>query len=439
MKPRTKLERQLAEWSAKLPPLTKAQRKYAYGLFDKVGYYWKSGKVWCQCCGLVEYRLMPELAVSLELDDEVCPECGANLRLRHWSEAKKNYSEAKYFSTVRAYGDWMVVRTFEVMRHNQLGKPTKYEAHEIYQNWVSPEGREFILGKRYTRSPFHLLWDYDSPMDIKHHNHNASGYYEMEDLFDTSGNYYYPRATVTPLLKRNGWDARILKMRVSLPDAIRQLLKNPVAETIAKRGQWEVFRWMMKRGNYQVPYLYALNICHRHGYTIRDASMWFDYMDLLLYFNLDTHNPKYVCPENLIAEHDKLERRKSKAEARRKLVEKQKEIASAEKAYRKAKARFLGILITDGQLEIRPIPTVKDVFEEGQAMHHCVYTNDYYKRADCLLLSARLDGERVETVEVSLRTFDIVQSRGVCNKNTEYHERIVRLVKENMNLIKQAI
>ena len=41
MKPRTKLERQLVEWSAKMPPLTKAQRKYAYGLFDKVGYYWK--------------------------------------------------------------------------------------------------------------------------------------------------------------------------------------------------------------------------------------------------------------------------------------------------------------------------------------------------------------------------------------------------------------
>ena len=429
----------MAEWSVKLSPLTKAQLKYAYGLFDKVGYYWKSGKVWCQCCGHMEYRLLPELAVSMELDDELCPECGANLRLRHWKEGKKNNSESKYVSTVRTYRDWMVVRTFEVMRHNQPGKPTQYEAHEIYQNWVSPEGRELITGKRYTRSPFHLLWDYYSPMDIKHHNANASGYYAMEDMFNTSGNYFYPRATITPLLKRNGWDPCILKMGISVPDAIRQLLKNPVAETIAKRGQWEVFRWMMKRGDYQMPYLYALNICHRHGYIIRDASMWLDYMDLLSYFNLDTHNSKYVCPENLIAEHDKLVRRKSKAEARRKLVEKQKEIASAEKAYRKAKARFLGILITDGQLEIRPIPTVKDVFEEGQAMHHCVYTNAYYKRADCLLLSARLDGERVETVEVSLRTFDIVQSRGVCNKNTEYHERIVRLVKENMNLIRQAI
>ena len=214
---------------------------------------------------------------------------------------------------------------------------------------------------------------------------------------------------------------------------------NAVAETIAKQGQWEVFKWMIKRGNYQVPYMYALNICHRHGYIIQDASMWFDYIDLLTYFHLDTHNPKYVCPDDLMAEHDRLMRRKNKSEARRKFEEQQKKIAASEKAYHKAKARFLSICITDGSMEIRPIPTVKDVFEEGKAMHHCVYTNGYYKRKDCLLLSARLNGERVETVEVSLRTFDVVQSRGVCNNNTEYHEQIVQLVRNNMNLIRQAI
>ena len=439
MKPKTKTEKQLVEWATRLRPLTEAQRKYAYGLFDKIGYYWKSGKVWCQCCGHVEYRLLPELAVSMELDGDICPACGADLRLRYWREGQKSYSEGNLVSIVRTCGDWMVVRTFEAMRHNRLWKPTQYEVNEIYQNWISPEGEEYILGRPYTRSAFHLHWDYDAPMDIKHHNHSANGCYELEDMFCTKGNYFYPRATVTPTLRRNGWDARILKMRISMPDALHQLLMNPVVETLAKQGQWKVFEWMLRRGDYQVPYRYALNICHRHGYVIRDASMWFDYLDLLTYFHLDTHNPKYICPENLTAEHDKLMHRKEKAEIRRKREERQKEMAEAEQHYHEAKARFLGILITDGGLEIHPIPTVQDVYEEGQAMHHCVYTNAYYKRDDCLLLSARMDGERVETVEVSLKSFDVVQSRGVCNRLTEYHNRIIRLVRENMDLIRQRM
>jgi hypothetical protein len=78
--------------------------------------------------------------------------------------------------------------------------------------------------------------------------------------------------------------------------------------------------------------------------------------------------------------------------------------------------------------------------EEGQAMHHCVYGNGYYKRDDSLILSAKdNDGKRLETIEVSLKTFKVVQSRGVCNSNTDKHDEIVRLVNDNINLIKTAV
>lgn len=48
-----------------------------------------------------------------------------------------------------------------------------------------------------------------------------------------------------------------------------------------------------------------------------------------------------------------------------------------------------------------------------------------------------IDGKRIETVEVSLKTFHVVQSRGVCNFCTEYHDRIVALVEQNADLIGQ--
>ena len=67
-------------------------------------------------------------------------------------------------------------------------------------------------------------------------------------------------------------------------------------------------------------------------------------------------------------------------------------------------------------------------------MHHCVYTSAYYSRPDCLILTAQIGEEHIETVEVSLKTFQVVQSRGVCNKPMEYHDRIINLVERNMDL-----
>lgn len=78
--------------------------------------------------------------------------------------------------------------------------------------------------------------------------------------------------------------------------------------------------------------------------------------------------------------------------------------------------------------------------EEGKKMHHCVFAMGYYKRKDSLILTARsaADGKRIETIEVNLKTFKVVQSRGACNTNTPYHEEIINLVNKNINLIKQA-
>lgn len=59
------------------------------------------------------------------------------------------------------------------------------------------------------------------------------------------------------------------------------------------------------------------------------------------------------------------------------------------------------------------------------------------KKADSLILSAKINGKPVETVEVSLTSFQVVQSRGLNNLATEYNRDIVNLVNSNMNLIKQ--
>ena len=102
-----------------------------------------------------------------------------------------------------------------------------------------------------------------------------------------------------------------------------------------------------------------------------------------------------------------------------------------------------GICFGDDDIRVTVIGSVAEMAEEGAVMHHCVYENGYYSKRRhpfSLILSAKdREGNRLETVEVSTRTWDVVQSRGVCNLPSEHHDRIVELVERNMNLLKQAV
>ena len=153
----------------------------------------------------------------------------------------------------------------------------------------------------------------------------------------------------------------------------------------------------------------------------------------------DIHSPKYVCPENLQEAHDtaqrKLQTKQDKeAEARRR----QKAIENEER-FQALKAPFFGITFTDGVIQVKVLESVQEYLEEGKALHHCVFTNEYYLKKQSLILSARIDGKRIETIEVSLETMKVIQCRGLQNKNTEYHDRIIDLVNRNIRQIQSRV
>ena len=85
---------------------------------------------------------------------------------------------------------------------------------------------------------------------------------------------------------------------------------------------------------------------------------------------------------------------------------------------------------------------VEEFAEEGQAMKHCVFANRYYdlkRHPDSLILSARdADNKRVETVEINIKTFDVIQSRGKCNQDTALHPLILKLLKKYMPLVRKT-
>lgn len=167
--------------------------------------------------------------------------------------------------------------------------------------------------------------------------------------------------------------------------------------------------------------------------------MWCDYIDLLRFFGKDLHNAYYVCPKDLKAEHDKyVEKKRAYIERKRKEEAKQQALKD-EALFQELKSKFFGIQFTDGVVQIRVLESVTEIMQEGDAMHHCVFTNNYHLRPDSLILSACIDGERIETVELSLSKLKVVQSRGVCNKNSEHHDRIIKLVNKHIPLIRKRI
>ena len=165
-------------------------------------------------------------------------------------------------------------------------------------------------------------------------------------------------------------------------------------------------------------YWAAYKITLRNHYDIIDIALWCDYVDMLRRLGKDIHNPKYVCPENLQEAHDTAQRklqaqRDKEAEAQRR----QKAIENEER-FQELKSPFFGITFTDGVIQVKVLESVQEYLEEGVSMHHCVFDNAYYLKENSLILSATIEGRRIETIEANLDTLKVVQSRGMCNKNT---------------------
>ena len=433
---RKSLGKLVLEMSRHLKPLTQKEKDYARSIFPASGYYKKNGEVWCHCCGHIENQLPGSLDIDLEVGYQCY--CLQHLQLEHKTR-KQQLMEAKYYSVVQTYNKWQVIRTFDVHRINRKYYPTEYTINEVYQNWISPDGEEVIISKRYSRGYNFFTWYYNTEYVVRHHNASCNGYYAFDDAFDVRGNNFYPQYNITKKLHKYGWCKALERLPwVSVVECMKMLLTSRHAETVVKQGQYDVFLYMVRNTLDKLQYMPSVNICHRNRYVITDASIYFDMLSFLERTGKDIRNPKYICPEDLYNAHNAAQAAYSKIRKKVEAEENRKRALSENAEYVKD-GKFFGVLIADGELSIQVLKSVTEFFEEGESMHHCVFANEYYKKKDSLILSAKVAGERKETIEVNLKTFSIVQSRAAFNKSSEYHARIIELMNKNMNLIRQCV
>ena len=436
MKPRNKREREVAELSSKLPPLVDEKEWAKSHLFSHEAFKCKN-EMWCSDCSGTWID-----TDNSKSDKKVeCPYCHNKLDVK---VSRKQRNEDVNYMTVAT-----VFRGYQVLRHVYCFRTTRKNGaylffffKEVVQEWISEDGKRTIMGVSMNMGA--NGWRYGEDLSIK--KEYGSGYYHSYgDLYAIYGEMY-PKVRLLPILRKYGLRKTFFNCHPS--KLIRLLLQgHNDLELCIKTKQISMLQLMMKQGTSQLKDKPSFNICNRNGYIIKDASIWTDYVDLLSYFRKDLRNAYYVCPKNLKREHDLLVEKMNKIEARnraRRAREEaiQKDIRKKEDIlnFYREKAKFFGIEIKDGEINIHPLESVTQFYLEAKAMHHCVFSNRYYGKDGCLILSARdSQGNRLETVEVNLNTFDIVQSRAVCNGTSEYHEKIVNLVKNNMNLIRQRM
>ena len=423
MKPKNKFQQHILELSKRLPKITEPQKRWAYKhCFDHIGKRNAKGIITCLECGHSWQGDNSPLADTV-LGCK-CPYCSTQLEIK--ATRQRVFKEIEYFGVITTCDGFQVIRYFYISVYRKAGEQARYSYSEVVQRWLSPNGKEAIVARlRGMSIMYYDLWNFGSGLEIR-------PYHRAHDIDTTQ---FYSRQRVISEISRNGFCGEYHGIH---PLALfRSILTNSKAETLLKARQYELLKHFVHSGFRNIDtYWSSVRICIRNGYTIGDGSMWCDYIGQLHFFGKDTNSPKYACPDNLHKQHDLYMKKRRAYNEREELEKKRQKARESEDRFKELKGKFFGIAFTDGTIQVRVLESVDEYMEEGRAMHHCVFDSSYFLRPESLVLSATIDGNRVETVEISLKTLKVVQSRGVCNKNTEYHDRIVKLVKKNMKQIR---
>ena len=420
MKPRNRFEKAVLAESQRLRPITKTQSKWAFHeCIGHFAYRLPKGHTTCMDCG---HRWIMEKPAQTC----TCPHCGARLQVEETYGRK--LKQKQYFTILTTCGAYQVLRMFLIVVGMEKGYKAKYETIEIGQYWWNGQGRKVVIAVQRILGHYVDTFSFYSPMTVRNDN-EAYRYVACAPI--------YPKFKVTDTLRRNGFKDDFHKIApIAL---IPALLTDSRAETLIKAGRIDHLRYFLNNTRAFEAYWQSYKIAVRNGYEIKDISLWCDYVDMLRRLGKDVHSPKYLCAKDLKAEHDRIEDKIRRQREKEEIERKWQKAIEDEKRFQELKSKFFGIHFTDGTIQVRVLESVQEHLEEGVAMHHCVFSNRYYLKEDSLILSATIEGRRIETIEVSLQTLKVLQSRGACNKNTEYHEQIVNLVNANSRLIRQRM
>lgn len=422
MKPKTASEIKIVELSKNLPPITQQQNEVASSkCFEK--YAVQSRKsMFCLECGHTW-----KITDKKEPKKITCEKCCEKLVVTN--KYSNGLKETDYYQILTTADNFQIIRMVCITKTMKKNNKCTHFGHEVMQFFLTETGKTRSLSKNVMGlSQYFDQWIIGSDLTLKPNDNNSRFYIRP--------GYIQPNKKILPILKRNGFKGNFYDIAPQV--LFKEILSDNISETLLKSKQLDMLYYHLRNSRLKANGIYwnAIKICIRNNYTIKDAKLWIDYIDLLVHFNKDTRNPKYVCPINLNIAHDKIMAKRQKELIETTFEEKKKQIVKNQRKYFKAKKQFFGLLFSEKNISINVIETIKDFLEEGCIHKHCVFTNEYYKKENSLILSAKVNGIPMETIQISLENLEVLQSRGIGNKATKYNKQIISLVSKNLHHIK---
>ena len=425
MKPKTELEYKIVGLSKNLPPITKLQHQLA---FDKCfdNYFVQSRRdIFCLECGHT-WRLVD----NKETKKIICSKC--NKKLTATANYKNGLKETDYYQIITTADNFQIVRMICITKTMKKMSESYFFAHEVMQIFMDESGRIRLMSKNIMGLSYYFdQWIISSELSLKSNYDNNKFYLKPS--------FVQPNKKILPVIKRNGFKGSFHDIAPQI--LFQEILTDNISETLIKSSQYDMLHYHIRNTRIKPNGIYwnAVKICIRNKYQIKDSKMWIDYVDLLRYYNKDVRNPKYTCPFDLNHAHNKLMAKKQKEIFKTTFEEKKKQIAKNQKHYFKAKRQFFGMIFSEKNISINVIETVKEFLEEGCIHNHCVFTNEYYKKTNSLILSAKVNGIHTETIQISLQNLEILQSRGNGNNASKYNKEIINLMNKNLHQIQTRL
>ena len=422
MKPKTALEYKIVALSNNLPVITQKQNNTAFSkCFNK--YAVQSRKsIFCLECGN-SWKVND----SKVLKRVTCDKCLKKLIVA--DKYRNGLTETDYYQIITTIDNFQIIRMICITKNMRKNTESTFWAHEVMQIFIDEKGKTRSMSKNVMGlSQYFDQWIISSALSLKANDNNSRFYLRPS--------FIIPNKKILPVIKRNGFKG--IFHGIAPQVLFRAVLTDSIAETLLKSSQHDMLHYHIRNTSIKNNGIYwnSIKICIRNNYIINDAKLWIDYIDLLLYYGRDTRNPKYICPIDLAKAHDKLVAKKQEEIIKNTLEEKIKQIVKNQRKYFKAKKQFFGLVFSEKNISINVIETIKDFLEEGCIHKHCVFTNEYYKKDNSLILSAKVNGIHTETIQISLENLEVLQSRGIGNKATKYNKQIISLVSKNLHHIK---
>jgi hypothetical protein len=427
MKPKTELQKKVARLSENLSQINQKSIEWAYqNCLDNMAVQSRN-RLYCLECG---HKWNPKIKLEAKLLSPICPNCGKHLKLKE--NCQTIFKDSAYVSIITTEKGMQVDRLILVNKYGRKLTKPEYSWHEVMQRWIDEKGNITVMSLNVNGLAFIAdAWNYSSELEIRLA-------YSQKGSFrhDIKAYKICPGSQVLPIIKRNGFNGFYHKIAPHI--LFSMILKNKKVELLLKSKMFHLLKTACD-GKYTrekiEKYWPSIKICIRNKYYIKSVDTWFDYIELLDYFGKDLRNPHYVCPANLIKVHDKLVEKKMIIIHRQELEEMKEKLESDQKEYLKSKRKYFNLCFKNNDIIIKPLISVEEFMEEGDMLHHCIFTNEYYKKPDSLVLSARKDNKPLETIEVSLSKLKVVQCHGACNEPTKYHSTIMELINKNLDKI----